>query len=225
MTEQPNDNKSVQLSEADIVNYLQQHPDFFTRHDDVLLNLRLTHPSGKAISLIEHQLNRLRHRSQELQKQLTFLLDTARENERLFEKTRLLILQLIEADNLESLTAALEDNLRHNFKVEAVSFMLFKPLTNHAARSLSFEDAQEKLGPLLSTDSITAGQYREPIIQFLFGPNTSVKSIAFMPLTQPQHYGFLALGSSNAKRYQRETGTLFLQYLGDILCRLLPRFC
>lgn len=211
------------ITEEDIVAYITEHPDFFIKHDEVLQLIKIRHESGKAISLIEHQLNRLRSRNQELQQQLTYLLDTARENDRLFEKTRRLTLELLEANSLEMLVATLEDSLRHDFKIENTSFILFNDNQMSAGRSCKLEDAQIKLGSLLHSEKIKTGQFREPVLNFLFGENHRVQSAVIVPLINNSTLGVLALGSVSPYKYQHEVGTLFLQQISDILCRILPK--
>lgn len=212
-----------ELTAEAVTNYLQKNPDFFIHHNEVLLGLKIRHESGKAISLVEHQLNRLRSRNNELQQQLSQLIEVARENDRLFEKARRLILELLEANSLENLIATLEDSLRHDFKVDKVSFLLFTENSLPAGRFCKLEEAQNKLGTLLTTDKITTGQFRDSVLDFLFGNNSNVSSSALVPLRTANLIGVLALGSSDQSRYQRETGTLFLRQISDILCRILPR--
>lgn len=211
------------ITEEDIVAYITEHPDFFIKHDEVLQLIKIRHESGKAISLIEHQLNRLRTRNQELQQQLGYLLETARENDRLFEKTRRLTLELLEAKNLEMLIGTLEDSLRHDFKIEHFSFILFNETPLPAGHSCKLEEAQAKLGNLINSEKIKTGQFREPVLSFLFGDNHRIQSAAIIPLTNNNTLGVLALGSISPFKYQHETGTLFLQQISDILCRILPK--
>jgi uncharacterized protein YigA (DUF484 family) len=41
------------LSEEVVAHYLQQHPEFFTHHENLLATMKIPHISGTAISLIE----------------------------------------------------------------------------------------------------------------------------------------------------------------------------
>lgn len=214
---------TISLTDEMVAEYIKQHLDFFVRHDDILQMIRIQHNSGKAISLIEYQLNRLRSSNQELQKQLNQLLSVARDNDQLFEKSRRLMLALLEADSLETLVAALEDSLRHDFKIDYVSFILFSEKPLAAGRFCAIDEAQSKLGTLITNHKITTGQFREDALAFLFNETNKVKSAALVPLKNNGTLGILALGSQDQYRYQRETGTLFLQHIGDILCRILPR--
>lgn len=211
------------LTDEMVAEYIKQHLDFFVRHDDILQMIRIQHNSGKAISLIEYQLNRLRSSNQELQKQLNQLLSVARDNDQLFEKSRRLTLALLEADSLETLVAALEDSLRHNFKIDYVSFILFSEKPLAAGRFCTIDEAQSTLGTLITNHKITTGQFRENVLAFLFNETNTVKSAALVPLKNNGTLGILALGSQDQQRYQRETGTLFLQHISDILCRILPQ--
>ena len=120
--------------ETAVIEYLRAHPDFFLRHEYVLSELRLTHPdSGKAISLIERQVEILREQRQELKHRLQQLTQTARDNEHLLERIEQLILRLLEADELASLTTALRKGLREDFHADAVELVLFRDRPELAA--------------------------------------------------------------------------------------------
>ena len=44
------------FDEADVAEYLHSHPDFFDRHSDLLMGLKLAHEHGSAaVSLVERQ--------------------------------------------------------------------------------------------------------------------------------------------------------------------------
>ena len=101
---------TLRLTDTDIVQYLQDHPDFFIAKDDLLSGLRIPHDSGQATSLIERQLAIYRERNVELRQRLTDLLENARRNDKLFGKTRRLVLALIDAKNWIDVEAALDDS-------------------------------------------------------------------------------------------------------------------
>ena len=54
----------TQLPEQAVVDYLTAHPDFFTRHPQLLRDLSLPHDSGNAVSLIERQVELLRKQAE-----------------------------------------------------------------------------------------------------------------------------------------------------------------
>ena len=56
------------VDDPSVTQYLQQHPDFFERHPQLLTRLRLQHPrNGTTISLIERQVDVLREKHAELE--------------------------------------------------------------------------------------------------------------------------------------------------------------
>lgn len=108
--------KTVPALEAEAVAaWLQQHPDFFAEHDELLTAMRIPHQRGDTVSLVERQLKLLRERNIEMRHRLSQLMDVARDNDRLFEKTRRLILALMDATSLEEIVIAVEDSLRQEF--------------------------------------------------------------------------------------------------------------
>ena len=108
-----------------VVAYLRDNPTFFAEHDELLSELHIPHQRGDSVSLVERQLKLLRDRNIEMRHRLSQLMDVARDNDRLFDKTRRLILDLLDADSLESVVMAVEDSLRQEFKVPFVSLILF----------------------------------------------------------------------------------------------------
>ncbi|HBS43157.1 MAG TPA: DUF484 domain-containing protein, partial [Oceanospirillales bacterium] len=58
--------QSPRLTEADVIQYLEDHRDFFIGKDELLADMRIPHDSGPATSLIERQLAVQRDRNVEL---------------------------------------------------------------------------------------------------------------------------------------------------------------
>ena len=117
--EQPNESPAQSLEAAQIAAYLEAHPDFFVEHEELLPALRIPHRRGDTVSLVERQMKILRERNIEMRHRLSQLMDVARDNDRLFEKTRRLILALMDAASLDDLVMAVEDSLRQDFQVPA----------------------------------------------------------------------------------------------------------
>src|ERR1044071_3421073 len=102
--------------EAEIADYLQQHPDFFERHTNVLARLKLPHSrDGAAVSLIERQVQVLRTKNDKLETRLRDLVEVARGNDVLVGKIHRLACRLLRARSAESLIEALETSLREDF--------------------------------------------------------------------------------------------------------------
>lgn len=219
--------KTVPALEAEAVAaWLQQHPDFFAEHDELLTAMRIPHQRGDTVSLVERQLKLLRERNIEMRHRLSQLMDVARDNDRLFEKTRRLILALMDATSLEEIVIAVEDSLRQEFQVPFVSLILFSDNPMTVGRWVSGAEAQKAIGGLISGGKTVCGALREHELEFLFGADQSkeVGSTAIVALNHQGLHGVLAIGSRDPQHYKSSVGTLFLTYIADVLSRLLPRF-
>ena len=120
-----------------VAQYLRQHPEFFVDHEELIPELRIPHLPGEAVSLVERQVKLLRERNIEMRHRLSQLMDVARDNDRLFDKTRRLVLDLLDAESLEDVISAVEDSLRHEFQVPFVSLLLFSEAPLGVGRSAS----------------------------------------------------------------------------------------
>jgi len=217
----------VDNSQADTVAaYLQAHPDFFNQRDELLLSLRIPHQRGDTISLVERQLELLRGRNIEMRHRLSQLMDVARDNDRLFEKTRRLNLALMDATSLDELVIAVEDSLRQDFQVPFVSLVLFGDNPMPVGRWVSSADAQRALGGLLTEGKAVSGSLREHELDFLFGEEQrkQIGSTAVVALNHLGLHGVLAIASRDPQHYKSSVGSLFLGYVAEVLGRVLPRF-
>jgi len=225
-SESPADNAVPALEAEAVAAWLQQHPDFFAEHDDLLTAMRIPHQRGDTVSLVERQLKLLRERNIEMRHRLSQLMDVARDNDRLFEKTRRLILALMDANSLEDIVIAVEDSLRQEFQVPFVSLILLSDNPMTVGRWVTSAEAQKAIGGLISGGKTVCGALREHELEFLFGAEQSkeVGSTAIVALNHQGLHGVLAIGSRDPQHYKSSVGTLFLTYIADVLSRLLPRF-
>lgn len=224
MTNKPQHNDS-KLDAAEVAEYLRQHPAFFAEHDELLPELIIPHQRGQSVSLVERQVKLLRERNIDVRHRLNQLMEVARENDRLFEKSRRLVLGLLEAQSLDQVIASIEDSLRDDFQVPFVSLILFSEANRFTnARCVSHAEARDAIGHLLDSGKTLSGVLRPDELQFLFGDQG--KEVASSALTPIQHqglHGVLALGSPDAHHYKSATGTLFLGFVADALARVLLR--
>lgn len=212
--------------ETAIAEYLAQHPDFFDRHGDILRDLRLHHPSGRAVSLIEKQVSALRERNTELRHRLNQLLDNARQNDRLFERSKRLVLSLLECDELGDLIDALYYSLDKEFGIPFVRLILFrKPQQPCGVKVASEDEAKVVLGRHLKARRAVGGGLSREEISFLFDKDYQrVGSSAMVPLYYNQPLGILAVGHEDPKHYQAGMGTIFLTHIAEVLDRLIPSY-
>jgi uncharacterized protein YigA (DUF484 family) len=95
------DTNSVAPAEAQVIAYLRQNPEFFITNEYLLSELRIPHASGAAISLGERQVQVFREHRDELKLKLNELISVARDNDAHFEKSKRLLLNLLEVKSLD----------------------------------------------------------------------------------------------------------------------------
>ncbi len=220
--------KKITVTAEQVADFLQENPDFFSRRPGLLCDLTLPHQRGQAVSLVERQVALLRERNIDMRRRLAELLENANANNELFENTRQLVLDLIEARSLVELTEALQRSLRHDFHVELQCLCLLTEQQQSlpsTVRCVSREQAQAAIGNLLTAQQVVCGVLREQELAFLFGDAaTSVGSAAVIPLLAEKHIGVLAVGSKDPLHFQSGMGTLFLNYIAEMLNRTVPQF-
>ena len=219
--EQKADSKEKMVRE-----FLRDNPTFLDENTDILECLVLPHNSGNAVSLVERQVGVLRDRNKEMRARLDNMLQTAHDNDLLFEKTKRLVLNLLEAKNLSAMIEAVYDSLGKDYGIEFYGLTLLgdeKKLPRTMARVSSMEKANERIGTLLGANRAVCGILREDEMTFLFGERgRNVGSVAAVPLRYDNLYGILAVGNSDPNFYKSSMGTLFLSYIAEILNRVVP---
>jgi len=220
------DNPSIS---ADAVQaYLEQHPDFFVGRDALLERITVPHDSGKAVSLVERQVNILRERNVDMRHRLNKLLSSAKDNDQLFEKTKRLILSMLDAKNLDELNIAVEESFTQDFQINMSKLIVLDEPTNYLrdnTKVVALSDAQQKVGNIINGNKAVCGVLKPDELEFLFGGRANeVGSAAVTPLLNGKVIGILALGSFDDKYFRSSMGTLFLSYVGEVLARALPRF-
>ena len=211
-----------------VADFLQENPDFFAHRSDLLCDLNLPHQRGQAISLVERQVALLRERNLDLRRRLAELLENANTSNELFENTRQLVLDLIEATTLVELTATLQRSLVHDFKIEFSCLCLLTGQQQELpslVRCASESQAQAAIGNLLTAQQVVCGVLRKEELDFLFGDTAAtVGSAAVIPLLAERRIGMLAVGSKDPLHFQSGMGTLFLNYIAEILNRTIPQY-
>lgn len=218
--------KNEKLNHEQVAKYLREHRDFFVTQPDLLGDLELPHRSGQAVSLVEKQVAILRERNVEMRQRLSNLLDNARDNDVIFEKTKRLILALLECKTLASLTEAIHHSFEHEFNIHYTRIILFgsNGLAAGPARIESINATKEALGKRLTSLKAVSGGIDVKETEFLFDEDApNVGSAALTVLSHGNVMGVLAIGNQDPTYYRSSMGTLFLGYIGEVLNRLLPR--
>lgn len=228
---QPSEEQKNELTwEEAVARYLEDNPDYFLRHAEVLASLKVPHTeSGSAISLVEHQVQVLREQNHRLQQQLRELVSIARENDVLGERLHRFSQAMIDAGSLDDVLNTAQDLLRREFKLDHVVIRFAGTASGVAGRPEFSDENDSQLALLLRQfvrgRPISGGKYDDKMMTYLFGPTASeVKSTAMIALGGDNPRGVLCLGSQDPLRFHPEMGTVYLVRLGELLMPALQRY-
>lgn len=214
------------LTAEQVTKYLRNHKDFFVENPGLLTEIELPHHSGQAVSLVEKQVSILRERNIEMRQRLTTLLDNARENDRLFDKTKRLVLTLLENRDIASIIEAVYHSFANDFGVHYTRIILFgsNGLDVGPARLDAISNARTHIGKHLKSVKAVSGGITIKEMEFLFDDDApNVGSAALTVLAYGDIFGVLAVGNQDPRYYQSSMGTLFLSYIGEVLNRTISK--
>jgi hypothetical protein len=218
-TNSNNDPVVDDAAETEVADYLIDHPDFLIRHPEVLCELELPHETGTAVSLVERQIKVLREQTQNYRHQLEDLIEVARENDQLGRRLHRLTLELIEAEEFDELVNILQDELRDQFKADAVELKLFAA---NALQAHADEPGPALFGDFMGKGKPSCGPLAKTQLEYLFGSQAGeTGSAALIPLQTHTLMGVLAIGSRDPERFTPGKGVDFLMRLGELVERTL----
>lgn len=220
-----------------VAEWLAQHTDFFVGREGLLQQLKVPHPHiPGAVSLLERLVLDLRRRSEDAEWRLENLLESARYNEAQYRRTRELILGLIEAEDADALAQALSIQLAERFRTHAIGLWLEAAPESHATprkptdwqppRFILTEAARQRLEVLLNEQTSRCTTLCRNDWQTLL-PHceapSETGSCAITRLTQGESLGYLILASHDGEHFRATLDTLFTEYLGEVVSRLMMR--
>ncbi|QTF92630.1 DUF484 family protein [Halomonas sp. BM-2019] len=216
-----------------VAEWLATHPDFFVGREGLLQQLRVPHPEARgATSLLERLVHDLRSRAEQAEWRLEQLLESARHTEAQYRRTRELVLALLEAEDGDALGQALATQFCERFETPAVALWCPASLTDaeprppQAPRQVLDEHAGSRLAALLDGRTsrctrLTPTDWKR-LLPHATAPRKS-GSCAITRLTLGEPLGFLVLASPDPDHYRASMDTLFTEYVGDVVARLLVR--
>lgn len=220
----------MSIERDQVAAFLADHPDFFMDQPDLVRQLKIPTDAGIAISLAEFQIRKLREQVASLERENDHMIETARINSVLFERTRSLVLALLDAQDLEDVSVALDEKLALGFDIPVVRLLLSDqfqvpdglPLISAIQRT-ALEDGGA-LAHAISDHAPWIGRLTKERRQTLFGDAIAqVESCATLGLIRGHTYGLLALGHPDPTHFQSNQDTLFLDHIGEALAMILPR--
>ena len=206
---------SNKINDKDVELYLLKNTDFFLTRESIVSELNFKHSPGKAESLLERQVRKLRSEQKDLLDNLSVFLSNASENEDLFTKSKALVLKVVTAEDEETLIELMPKNLKKIFDVDAAYLKFF---TNSQMDSL-----EESTGMTFSAGETKHGSFANEKIQILFGDD-SIKSVVISVFKNKNKIGLLLIGSKDKTRYLGDEDTTFIEFIRDIAEAKLKTF-
>ncbi|UCH52975.1 MAG: DUF484 family protein, partial [Pseudomonadota bacterium] len=187
--------------EEAVSRYLEQNPNYFDRHPELLTSFTLNHTTdGRAVSLIERQVQVLRDQHTSVQRQLRELVGIARENDVVTARLHRFALAMLEATTRDEVLDTARDLLRQEFRLDAAVILLAveADLAKRRPEYLAADDARMRalLEHLSDGKPLCGGRFESDLMGFVFTPSTSeMRSAALIPIGASRPRGVLALGS------------------------------
>lgn len=223
-------NAEATLLDDDIVSdFLQQNPDFFMRNARQVEQMMIPHPVRGSVSLVEWQLKRQRHHIQQLEEEITLLMEQASANQQLFESLLTLQGRLVSASSLHDMLNRLHRWARE-FGLAGANIRLFSEKWRIGAPSdfTQLALSRQAFEPLriqrLGKQNHYLGSLNGPELLLLLPQAKAIGSVAVSLLGEDGDLGVLIFSSRDGQHYQSGMGTVLLQHLSVMLPQLLSRW-
>lgn len=221
--------RPVKLSDDLVSQYLLSNPDFFIRNSRQIEQMRIPHSVRGSVSLVEWQMSRQRNHIQQLEEEITLLMEQASANEALFSRLINVQNELIQATSLQDFLARLQSWARslglagvvirlfgEKWRLNAPSDFTHLSLSRQAFEPMRIQrlgDRNQYLGQLNGSEI------------FLLMPNASmVGSVALSLLGKMGDLGMVIFISRDPHHYHEGMGTLLLDQLSISLHGLLAHW-
>lgn len=200
------------LDEHLIREYLLDNPDFFNRHPELLIALRLSHHERGAVSLVERRQELLRQKVTQLEEEITSLMNVAKQNERIFLFNTELSFKLLACEDLGELRQTLSEGLQNEFGFTHV-------------RLITVHDIDSELANIWRHrihNNYYFGRLTQSESKRLFG--SEVGSVALTRLSNENGQVIFAIASSDPAHFYPDMDSLLFSQLRRLLDHLLPTF-
>lgn len=212
------------ITHDQVAHFLKDNPDFFSHHSDLLAQISVPHPySGQAISIGERQVLVLRDRAQNLEGKLKEFIQFAEENDAIGDKMHRLSLSLMRAKTLPATLEGLYLALDKDFAIPRVAIRVW------GAEASGLEE----FGPVSDDIKTLAGNLPHPQCggyipdeaRPWFGEaGPRLHSFALTRLRDGAIEGLMVLASEEPQRFYPEMGTLYLNWLSELVGAAISRF-
>jgi uncharacterized protein YigA (DUF484 family) len=216
----------LSLDESLVAAYLEENPDFFHRHPELVSRLRVPHQQRGTVSLVEIHQQRLRQKVEVLEQEITDLLANASHNERIYLAYVNLLPELMRCQSFAELEHRLRDTLIGELGVADVSLRLNRQRFQLPDSLVKYGMEPEQIERLRVTrlgrhphyfGRLTLGEQA-----MLFTDGSQVSSVAMIPLGPNAQTGLFTAASRDADHYMAGMDSLLLGQLCDVVATLVP---
>lgn len=220
---------ALMLNDEAVGDYLRQNPDFFIRNARQVEQMSVPHPVRGTVSLVEWHMARQRNHIQQLEEEITQLMEQASANHQLFDRLLSLQSHLASAPSLQDMLNRLQRWARDlglagaDVRLFSDRWQLGAPssFTQLALSRQAFEPVRIQL---LGKEQHYLGSLNGPELLLLLPQARSVGSAAMSLFGERGDLGVLIFSSRDMHHYQTGQGTLLLHYLALMLPELLNRW-
>jgi len=211
-----------------IAQYLLDNPGFFEAYPELLASITVPHPhGGRAVSLVERQVDMLRERHKALEMRLAELVQHGRENDLIAEQLQRWSRDLLRTRDARALPSLVVDGLLSGFAVPQVALRLWKLPAQYGDLPAMAEVDAEVISLVDSMRQPYCGRNADfQASRWLPGAGTQTASIALLPMrvgAAPESFGLLVLGSPDGSRFEAGMGTTFLERIAEVASASLSR--
>jgi len=214
------------ITDHDVINYLSANTDFFVRHPEQLETLKVSNKNGTVASLINHQVNVLKERNEQLKSRLATLIGFAEENEKTMSQVFELTLQLSQISHVANVTKHLVRFVKQSFDSDL--FKIVVPAYDNlksSASVLCVEDEEtfnQVFADFLKSNSPICGRLQKDKLEFIFAKQAEkIGSTVILPIGLHAKKGLLVFASFDENKFNPEMSTDLLARLSQILDRKL----
>ena len=200
------------LDAKDVELYLLENTDFFLSRESLVSELSFKHDAEGATSLLEMQVRKLRDEQSRLMNMLSSFVSTGKENEELFFKSKNLTLSLIASEGFDEVKKTVELFFHENFAVDSCILEILS--------DSELQELETRTGLEMNKDAIHMGPLSKEKMAAFFS-SESIKSAVISVMKLKKGFGLLKVGSNEPTKYLGDGDTTFIEYIRDIIIRVL----
>ena len=210
------------LTDELVCAYLQDNPDFFSRHNELMTGLRLPDAQRGTVSLVERQQQQLRQKVHNLEDEITQLMSVASHNESLFMLYSDLYLRLIDCQSASELLDCLAQTTTELLSLSAFKLYLLDA-TSVDHQCLVTNDCQGVMQNRLTNSDYYFGRLQQSEQQLIFSQHCTGSVVLIKLAYDDKNLGFLAISSEDAHHFDPRMDTLLLSQFKRLVAKLLKQ--